>query len=204
MNNRFEKELEKLNGFSLPRYAELPEIELYMDQVISVAEKYLSALAVGERSLITPSMINNYVKNGVIPPPHRKRYTREHLAAIIIICALKSTVEIQDIALVVNNSTNARGMEKTFDTFAEQYEAHMAAIVEKSRATAQSDSDHAPYKVIVENAILSSTARIAVEYAMNSIDAPKAEQTDEEPRRRRRRKATDDEDGEEISILPVI
>ena len=199
MENKYTADIEKLSSFSLPRYADLPELELYMDQVISVAEKYLSLLAVGERSLITPSMINNYVKNGVIPPPERKKYRKEHLAAIIIVCALKSTVEIQDIALMIKNSCDMRGIEKAFDSFAELYEERIRSLA--SSACAVSSDDGAPYKTIVDNAILSSAARIIAEYAMKSIEAP-SESEAPAPRRRRRRK--DDDDEEEISVLPVI
>ena len=91
MNEKFARSIETLENFRLPRYGDLPELELYMDQVISTVEKYLSALKVGDKSILTPSMVNNYVKNGVIPPPEKKRYTRDHLAQIIIICTLKQT-----------------------------------------------------------------------------------------------------------------
>ena len=200
MENNFKVQAEKLGAFSLPRYADLPELDLYMDQVISVSEKYLSLLAVGEKSLITPSMINNYVKNGVIPPPVRKRYSREHLAAIIIVCALKSTVEIQDIALIIRNSCDMRGMEKTFNSFAQMYEDRIKSLASAARDI--SENGAAPYRAIVENAVLSSAARIIVEYAMASVDRPKPDDA-VEVRRHRRRKGDDDED-EEISVLPVI
>ena len=58
----FEK-LSAFEGFHMPRWNDLPEIDLYMDQVISVTDKYLGALCTTDDPILTPSMINNYVKN---------------------------------------------------------------------------------------------------------------------------------------------
>lgn len=173
----FKEKIEKLENFSFPRYKDLPEIELYMDQVISVAEKYLGVLSVGKRNIITSSMINNYVKNGVIPPPEKKRYTRDHLAQIIIVCALKQTVEITDISVMIKKMTEAYGVAETFDTFAALYEKYTSAIVISARETSDSDSASGGiYKTVVDNAILSSTARTVVEYAMSTIEPPAEEE----------------------------
>ena len=58
----------------LPHWEDLPEIDLYMDQVIALMEKYLSDLTTQDDSkLITPSMINNYVKLNIIPAPTKKK-----------------------------------------------------------------------------------------------------------------------------------
>ena len=75
---------ETLAGRTLPRWEALPDLELYMDQVTSLVGRYLNA----DREL-TASMVNNYVKHKVMPAPVRKKYTREHLAYLIVICTLK-------------------------------------------------------------------------------------------------------------------
>ena len=65
--------MEVLN-FHCPRWKELPEIDLYMDQVVSILEKYLSVFMEYEgEKIITPTMINNYVKQKVVDPPIKKR-----------------------------------------------------------------------------------------------------------------------------------
>lgn len=171
--SKFINEIKKLESFTFPRYKDLPELELYMDQVISVAEKYLGVLAVGERSIVTPSMINNYVKNGVIPPPEKKRYTRDHLAEIIIVCSLKQTTEITDISIMIKKMTEAYGVAETFDTFAALYEKYMRAFAASAcEPKAEERSAGYIYKTIVDNAIISSTARTVVEYAMTAVEPP--------------------------------
>ena len=63
---------EILNTRKIPKWNELPELDLYMDQVIVLMEKHLNASK--KDKLITPSMINNYVKLGIVPPPIKKQY----------------------------------------------------------------------------------------------------------------------------------
>ena len=58
---------------SIPHWDALPDLDLYMDQVIAFMEKYLSLFGDSRDKLITPSMINNYVKLGVLPPPVKKK-----------------------------------------------------------------------------------------------------------------------------------
>ena len=96
----FEQLRESMVAFRLPRWKELPDVELYMDQVVSVLDKYLSALAKEgdeEGRTVTSSMINNYVKMGVIPPPERKKYGRGHLSRLIMLTMLKQVLSIGEI-----------------------------------------------------------------------------------------------------------
>lgn len=201
MNENFKKSIETLEQFHLPRFRDLPEIELYMDQVIFTVEKYLSALKVGEKSLLTPSMVNNYVKNGVIPPPEKKRYTRDHLAQIIIICTLKQTIELSDISVILKKGADRFGMEKAFDAFADLYEKNIKALVDDARAADTSDLGiDMEYKTIVDDAVLSGASRIIVEHALASVQPIK--DVSEPPKAKKKKQKQGDE--EEISILPVI
>lgn len=103
-----------MGDYNLPVWNELPPIDLYMDQVIMLLNQYLSQ---GEDSKeVTPAMINNYVKMKLIPPPIRKKYSRVHIACLLMICALKPIFNIstiqkllpdmsdQDLVLSVYNS----------------------------------------------------------------------------------------------------
>ena len=67
----------------------LPEIYLYMDQVLTYMNKQLEPLTRTEDAApLTSSMINNYVKDGVLPRPEQKKYSREHLAMLtMILCS---------------------------------------------------------------------------------------------------------------------
>lgn len=90
--------LEEIQQYQLPRWEELPDIELYMDQVITLIERYLLPL-VGQsgNKVITPAMINNYVKLNIMPKPVKKRYQRTHLAHLIVITLLKQVLLITEV-----------------------------------------------------------------------------------------------------------
>lgn len=87
---------------SPPAWEQLPTIPLYVDQVLLYLRDSLRFFERdGEDQLLTNSMINNYVKNGVLPHPEKKKYTRQHLAALTAICMLKQVLAIQDIAVLL-------------------------------------------------------------------------------------------------------
>ncbi|MBE6464985.1 MAG: DUF1836 domain-containing protein [Eggerthellaceae bacterium] len=86
--------------YDLPAWEDIPDIGLYMDQVISLLDGYFDYLApdIKGTPLATKAMINNYVQAGVVPPSVKKRYYRVHLAHLIIICLLKQSLSIAEIA----------------------------------------------------------------------------------------------------------
>ena len=81
----------------IPRWNELPEFELYMDQVIGLAEKNLGALYIDGKGLLTPSMINNYVKMHLVPSPEKKQYGKPQIASILVICIFKQVLPMSVI-----------------------------------------------------------------------------------------------------------
>ena len=85
-----------LNSFRLPQWDELPDMDLYMDQVVILLQRYLNFLPEDEHgnAAITPSIINNYVRLKIMPPPVKKKYTRVHMAYLIMVCSLKQSVNI--------------------------------------------------------------------------------------------------------------
>ena len=93
---------EKNQSFVCPTWSEFPDIELYMDQVISVLERYLTPFFPEEEKCITPTMINNYVKNKLIPRPTGKKYSRLHIAMLIMIVALKRVCTMEDIRAMLS------------------------------------------------------------------------------------------------------
>lgn len=78
----------------------LPDIELYMDQLINYMPR--QQVAYREESALTAAMVNNYIKDGLIPHPNGKRYSREHLAMLTAVCICKQVLSVKDISLVLN------------------------------------------------------------------------------------------------------
>lgn len=112
----------KMSGFRLPRWDELPELDLYMDQVVVFLEKILAPLSEGEEQ-VTPAMINNYVKLRLIPKPEKKRYTRRHIAFLITITLLKQVLTISEIREGILSHTEQEGSgQRSYDGFCGELE----------------------------------------------------------------------------------
>lgn len=96
-------------------WEKLPDIKLYMDQVITFLGEKLSFYECGEYDkLLSSSMINNYVKNGIIEHPEKKKYNKEQIARLVMICILKSVLSIQDIAALLKTDL---GTEEIYESF---------------------------------------------------------------------------------------
>ena len=88
-------------GYIVPE--DIPSIELYMDQVTTFMDKYLSLNKRSEDDkTLTKTMINNYTKNDLLPPPNKKRYSKEHIIILIYIYYLKNVISISDIKTMLD------------------------------------------------------------------------------------------------------
>ena len=92
-NNLQSKMAADIAPFRLPRYAQIPDIGLYLEQVVRYVNAYLAPL--GEPEL-SPSMVSNYVKQRLIPAPQKKVYTAEQLARLMFIAAVKPVVRSEE------------------------------------------------------------------------------------------------------------
>ena len=85
---------------------EIPNIDLYMDQVTTFMDSHLaSSKRHSEDKILTKTMINNYAKNKLLPPPSKKKYSKEHLLVMIFIYYFKGILSITDIQALMNPIT---------------------------------------------------------------------------------------------------
>ncbi len=129
---------ERISHYSLPLWEALPDLELYMDQVLSLLGKYLEIYyeTIGEEKFITSSMINNYVKLGIIPPPVKKKYSKIHLAYLLIICTLKQTLDMATIQKIIPANISEEEVQKTYDSFVLNQRKAYRYVTEHVRAVA--------------------------------------------------------------------
>lgn len=129
---------ETLKGYVLPIWDELPDIELYMDQVITLTEKYLALYqeVLGSDKIITHSMINNYVKLEIIPAPVKKKYSRIHLAYLILLCTLKQTLDISTIKKIIGANLSEEEVKKIYNSFVKNQQKAFLYVTENVRSVA--------------------------------------------------------------------
>lgn len=91
--------LESLDRIEYIKSEDIPDIDLYMDQVTTFMESHLSNTVrdPGQNKILTKTMINNYAKNDLLPPPVRKKYSKEHVLLLIFIYYYKGILSISDI-----------------------------------------------------------------------------------------------------------
>ena len=86
-----------LTAYAPPAWDQLPDLGLYMDQVITYMERQCRALYPETGSILTPSMINNYVKCGLVKRPSGKKYDRVQLAQLMMLCTLKQVASLEEM-----------------------------------------------------------------------------------------------------------
>ncbi len=130
-----------------PQYTDFPDIELYMDQVLSVLEKHLSPFFPGEKA-ITSTMINNYVKQKLLPPPQNKRYNKNQLTRLFMICILKSHMALSQIAALMENAEKDCNAETLFRLFSTELDRSLDCVWQKSVPTESGKELPLPHKTL--------------------------------------------------------
>ena len=109
--------------YHCPRWHELPEIELYVDQVVTMLQTNLITLMKDKDvPVVTASMINNYVKQGVLEAPVKKKYNKRHLAYLFVICMFKRMMSISEIGESINIIQKVYSPEDAYNLFCDEIE----------------------------------------------------------------------------------
>jgi len=111
-----------LELIQIPRWEQLPGIALYMDQVLLVLGGMLEPFAADGTPMVTATMINNYVKMKLTPPPEKKKYTKSHLACFLMICLLKKVLSMTEIDTLKTRLFDRYPPEEGYDLFCRELE----------------------------------------------------------------------------------
>ena len=103
--------------FSYPKWAEIPNIDLYLDQVLLYVNQVCAPVSPDKDKGLTASMVNNYVKHGYLTKPDKKKYQRQQIARLIAITTLKSVFSIQEIAHTLNTLQSQASSDQLYDAF---------------------------------------------------------------------------------------
>lgn len=93
----------------------LPDIALYMDQIVSYMPRQVIRFEEGET--LTPAMVNNYIKDGLLPRAEGKRYNRVHLAYLTAICALKQVLSVKELKVLIQEGMRGQAPEPMYGQF---------------------------------------------------------------------------------------
>lgn len=126
-----------ISSFHMPRWKDFPDVDLYLDQVVSFINSSLfSYISINneskqENQFLTKAMINNYVKNSLIEPPHKKQYSKNHLAKLFAICILKQVYSMQEIKYLINIAIEDTKISNAYDNFCDLFEDALVCTYSK-------------------------------------------------------------------------
>ena len=103
--------------FSYPKWEDIPNIDLYLDQVLLYVNQVCAPISPDKEKGLTASMVNNYVKHGYLTKPDKKKYQRKQIARLIAITTLKSVFSIQEIAQTLNTLQTQASSDQLYDAF---------------------------------------------------------------------------------------
>ncbi len=148
--------MDNIKNFHMPRWNELPSIDLYMDQILTYIEDVLGKYIIVEEDekIITKTMINNYVKLNIVEPPIKKKYNRLHLAKLFTITILKEIYSINDIKKLIDYALKKESSENIYNKFCDILEESLKETFSKkennktSNISNMSELDYLLRKVI--------------------------------------------------------
>lgn len=137
-------------------WEQIPDIDLYMDQVISYMERQHIGLGPEGDESLTPAMINNYIKSGLLPRAKGKRYSREHIGYLTAICLLKQVLSVGETGSLLKNQMEHCRIE-------DFYRNYVSTLDEVFRETAEpidEDADEEKMAQLALEMAISAYARI--------------------------------------------
>ena len=116
--------VKSLADFHLPRWQQLPSMPLYLEQVLALLEEWLGPyLGKEDGTILTKTMINNYVKLHFVQPPIRRKYDRLTVASLFVIAVLKPVYTIEEIGYLIRLSLGHSDPTAAYDDFCDCAEA---------------------------------------------------------------------------------
>jgi methyltransferase-like protein len=156
---------EDIKNFHLPRWDELPNIDLYIDQLVSFLEQYLAGYIKNdnekEEKIITKTMINNYVKHKAIKAPVNKKYNKEHMASLFVIFILKEVYSIHEIEKLISLAIETSPIELAYDRFCSELEKAIRIVFAEKNYVKNSRLSQEQY--ILRNVVQSFANKLYVQ-----------------------------------------
>ena len=133
-----------LNNYKLPAWKELPDIGLYMDQVIALLGQYLDFIPMEDSKdkPVTPTTINNYVRLKVMPAPEKRKYYRVHIAFLIMIFTLKQGISLSLVQRLLPAELTEEQLRPIYSEYVERHSLTARYFTQEVRAACATILEH--------------------------------------------------------------
>ena len=167
-------------AFRMPRYRELPDIGLRLEQVTRYASRYVP-------SPVTGSMVSNYVKQKLVPAPQKKLYTAEHLARLLFIAVVKPVVPLEGLRLMFSIQEECYPLQTAYDYFCDEFENMLGAAFGVAPAVEGLGETESDAKDLLRSTISATVNKVCLDRYLEEY--------------RKRREQAETIVGKEISLL---
>lgn len=160
----------------IPRWEELPNVDLYMDQILTFINGSLSECINysdeednKKNQILTKTMINNYVKNNILEPPVKKKYSKTQCAKLFVICILKQVFSMNEISNLINIALESTDIAHAYNSFCSLFEETVISIFEKKDYSPIDTSNEKRY--LLKAVLLSCSYKIYVQNLLKNEDS---------------------------------
>ncbi len=153
----------KIAAFKLPRYEDIPDVGLFLDQVTKYISEYLRPLP---SFTVTGSMIANYVKKDLIANPVKKQYSREQIAYLFFIVVAKTVLSLEDIQLIIQLQKLTYEPQRAYDYFRLEMENVLAWVFGLKNQLDTIGSDATSEKAILRNTIIAVAHKVYIDQCL--------------------------------------
>ena len=161
-----QKIADSLSSFRLPRYHEIPDTGLYLEQTARYVSEYLSPL---EEGCLTPSMVSNYVKKGLIGNTVKKQYHREQIAYLFFIALTKNVLSLDGLINFIAVQKRTYPLQIAYDYFCQQFESILLFTAEARDTLDIVGEDTTDEKRLLFSCIVAVTQKIYLERCLEAI-----------------------------------
>ena len=151
---------QSIQDFHLPRYNEIPNVGLYLDQVTKYICEYLAPL---HENAITGSMISNYVKKDLVSNPVKKLYSRDQIAYLLFIALAKSVLSLDNLTLFIRLQQRTYTTERAYEYLCDEFENTLHYVFGLKPELASVGMDSTDEKFMLRSTIITIAHKIYLE-----------------------------------------
>jgi len=173
MKNEMKQQIsQSIREFRLPRYHEIPNVGLYLEQTAKYISEYLQPL---EDGALTVSMVSNYVKKHLIASPVKKQYNRDQIAYLFFIAVAKNVLSLDALSNFIRVQQRSYPIGVAYDYFCEQFERLLHYTFELTDNMEMAGEDSSDEKRLLFSCIVAITQKIYLEKCLAAIAREQSE-----------------------------
>lgn len=157
---------EALMEFRLPRYHEIPTVGLYLEQTAKYINEYLLPL---QETMLTTSMISNYVKKDLIPNPVKKLYYRDQIAYLFFIAVAKNVLSLDALIGFIKLQQQTYDLPKAYNYFCDELENLLQFTFDLKGTLEVLGEDNTDEKKLLYTCIVSAVQKVYLEKCLKAI-----------------------------------